>query len=317
MLDYTELNGEPANRETPIEPIMVQRPASLASIISRVEQAVDEETAAIRTDMKFDLKASNARKSRYLYELSRAVKGAGAIQMVAEQREAIVRLREKLARNEAAIRAHLNAVNEVADADPGRNPARRGRRHVFGWRVRKAMIKFIAAGLWLCAATIGAVFYSFQSSVANPEGEAPAALLGGLDYVKTPVLSVPVLKQNTVAGYFLTRLVYTVEPEKLKKLSIPAEALFSDEIYTYLFSNAAIDFTEASALDLDAFRAGIRESINKRVGEELIHDVMVEQIDFLTKEEIRDNSARRRTTAEEEEGSEPAAEAAHEEKPAH
>ena len=114
MLDYTELNGEPAGRETSIEPIMVPRPASLASIISRVEQAVDEETAAIRTDMKFDLKASNARKSRYLYELSRAVKGAGAIQMVAEQREAIVRLREKLARNEAAIRAHLNAVNEVA-----------------------------------------------------------------------------------------------------------------------------------------------------------------------------------------------------------
>ena len=178
------------------------------------------------------------------------------------------------------------------------------------------MIKFIAAGLWLCAATIGAVFYSFQSSVANPEGEAPAALLGGLDYVKTPVLSVPVLKQNTVAGYFLTRLVYTVEPEKLKKLSVPAEALISDEIYTYLFSNAAIDFTEVSALDLDAFRAGIRESINKRVGEELIHDVMVEQIDFLTKEEIRDNT-RRRASAEGEEGSEPAAETADEETPAH
>ena len=43
---------------------------------ARIEQAVDEETASIRTDMNYDLKASNARKSRYLYELSRAMKGA-------------------------------------------------------------------------------------------------------------------------------------------------------------------------------------------------------------------------------------------------
>ena len=64
--------------------------------------------------MNYDLKASNARKSRYLYELSRAMKGVGAAQLIAEQRDAVVRLRDKLARNEAAIRAHLNAVNEVA-----------------------------------------------------------------------------------------------------------------------------------------------------------------------------------------------------------
>ena len=56
----------------------------------------------------------SARKSRCLYELSKAVKGGDAQRMIAEQREAIIRLREKLARNEAAILAHLNAVNEVA-----------------------------------------------------------------------------------------------------------------------------------------------------------------------------------------------------------
>jgi hypothetical protein len=42
------------------------------------------------------------------------VKGVSAPQLIAEQRDAIVRLRDKLARNESAIRAHLNAVNEVA-----------------------------------------------------------------------------------------------------------------------------------------------------------------------------------------------------------
>jgi hypothetical protein len=105
MFDYKEFNGEAGGRETP---------ANLAAIISRIEQTIDEETAAIRTDLDFDLRSSNARKSRYLYELNRAVKAAGNGHVAAEQREAIVRLREKLARNEAAILAHLNAVTEVA-----------------------------------------------------------------------------------------------------------------------------------------------------------------------------------------------------------
>lgn len=113
MSDYTELNGAPSGHDAPGEP-SAPRPGRLASIISRIEEAVEEETASIRTDMRFDLKASNARKSRYLYELSKAVKGADSIQLVAEQRDAIVRLREKLERNEAAILAHLNAVSEVA-----------------------------------------------------------------------------------------------------------------------------------------------------------------------------------------------------------
>lgn len=167
------------------------------------------------------------------------------------------------------------------------------------------MIKFIAAGLWLCAVTIGAVVYSFQMS-GEKAPEPEPALLGGLDYVKTDVLSVPVLKQGGVVGYFLTRLVYTVEPEKMKKLTVPADVLFSDELYSYLFANPAIDFTDSSALDIDALRNGVRERINARIGEELIHDVMIDQIDFLSKEEIRNNSVRRRATAAEEAKPEPA-----------
>lgn len=107
----TELNG--SGRDLAGD-IAAPKPSRLASIISRIEETVEEETASIRTNMKFDLKASNARKSRYLYELNKAVKGADTIQLAAEQRDAIVRLREKLARNEAAILAHLNAVSEVA-----------------------------------------------------------------------------------------------------------------------------------------------------------------------------------------------------------
>lgn len=87
---------------------------NLSAIISRIEETVDAETASIRTDVRFDIKASNLRKSRYLYELNRAVSNLSNITLGDEHRSDIIRLREKLSANEAAILAHLNAVTEVA-----------------------------------------------------------------------------------------------------------------------------------------------------------------------------------------------------------
>ena len=90
------------------------------------------------------------------------------------------------------------------------------------------MIKFVAAALWICAVTIGAVFYAFNTTQPDAEAKQPAALLGGLDYVKTDIISVPLLRNGAVQGYFLTRLVYTVEPVKLAKISVTAQSLFVD-----------------------------------------------------------------------------------------
>lgn len=160
------------------------------------------------------------------------------------------------------------------------------------------MIKFVVAAIWICVVTIGAMVYSFQSSAAKPEPGSEPAFFGGLDYVKTEVFSVPVLQNGVINGYFIGRFVYTVEPEKLAKLSIPAETLIVDEVYTYLFSHPEIDFSKTDIVDIDALRTGIRDSINKRVGDTLIHEVLVEQVDYLSKADIRDNTIRQRNTAE-------------------
>lgn len=95
--------------------LTISRVGSLTAIINRIEEAVETETAAIRTDMNFDLKASNARKSRCLYELNRAIKNIAAEELVDEHKEGLLRLRGKLERNEAALLAHLSAVSEVAN----------------------------------------------------------------------------------------------------------------------------------------------------------------------------------------------------------
>lgn len=159
------------------------------------------------------------------------------------------------------------------------------------------MIKFIVAAFWLCAVTIAATAYSFSTNAPASKQEKPA-YFGGLDYVKTGIISVPLIGNGQVYGYFLSRMVYTIEPKVSHDLSVPADDFFVDAVYSYLYGNPLIDFTKVKKLDLNALRNGIRDAINKKVGSTLIHDVMVEQIDYLSKDDIRDNAFKRHVAGE-------------------
>ena len=157
------------------------------------------------------------------------------------------------------------------------------------------MIKFVFAAIWIGAAALGSVYYSFNHMKDGQDGPNEPSFFGGLDYIKTGVVSVPVFKDGRVHGYFLGRLVYTIEPDKLKALVVPAEALIIDQLYAYLYANPDIDFHDKEALDLNRIKDGLRDSINERVGDKLVHDVLIEQVDFLSKTDIRDNTIRRRS----------------------
>ena len=148
------------------------------------------------------------------------------------------------------------------------------------------MIKLMVAALWISIATTGALLFSFQTSQA-PDGAAEKKeddAFQGLDFVRTSVISVPVFDKGRVHGYFLARLVFTAAGPRLAELKLPAEALITDEVYSYLFGNPQIDFTEKETFDIDAFRAGLRDSLNERLGEDFVQEILVEQIDYLPKD---------------------------------
>ncbi len=88
--------------------------ASTLSIISRIRDCVETETEAIRNASDYNAKESNARKSRLLYELGRATRGTDPDAFSRQYRDEFLALREALAENEAVLRAHVNAVTEVA-----------------------------------------------------------------------------------------------------------------------------------------------------------------------------------------------------------
>ena len=91
--------------------------------LERLEEVVDQETAALQARLAVDLKEFNDRKGRGLLELTRAMRHIeGAVPDQAALAR-FSRLRAKLELNRAALKLHLDAVREISTvvADAMRN----------------------------------------------------------------------------------------------------------------------------------------------------------------------------------------------------
>jgi hypothetical protein len=80
----------------------------------RLEQVIDQETAALQTRGGVDLKDFNDRKSLGLLELTRAMRHIEGTAPDQALQSRLTRLRNKLEINRAALKMHLDAVREIS-----------------------------------------------------------------------------------------------------------------------------------------------------------------------------------------------------------
>lgn len=97
--------------------------AVVEKTIERLELLIDQETAALQSRTAVDLKDFNDRKSLGLLELTRAMRPIEGAPPDPVLHGRLLRLREKLEINRAALRTHLEAVREISTivADAMRN----------------------------------------------------------------------------------------------------------------------------------------------------------------------------------------------------
>ncbi|MEA3536035.1 hypothetical protein [Rhizobium sp. CC-YZS058] len=87
----------------------------IRAVLGRLETILDNENARIGVDPSFDLKASNQRKSRCLYELAMFNRDQAKIELTDTFRSQTGHLREKLSTNAEKIEAHLEACRSVVE----------------------------------------------------------------------------------------------------------------------------------------------------------------------------------------------------------
>jgi len=116
---------------------------------------------------------------------------------------------------------------------------------------------------------------------------AKDAYLEGLQYQKTRALSVPMVENGGVQGYIVARFVYTVEARTLHQLNVPPEPFVVDEAFRRIYADDRLDFRKLSRYDLSILTTAIKQRVNERMQADVVQDVLVEDFNYVSKEEFQ------------------------------
>ncbi|MBL4891719.1 MAG: hypothetical protein JKX91_07830, partial [Rhizobiaceae bacterium] len=111
--------------------------------------------------------------------------------------------------------------------------------------------------------------------------------------IKLETIVVPIVRSSAVQGYLILDSAYTVNIEVASSLTVPIEFVLRDIINGSIYGNSDIDIYRLERFDLEKFQKRVVEDINAKLGKKVVHNVMIQRLDFMTKEEIRDQQLRR------------------------
>jgi len=149
------------------------------------------------------------------------------------------------------------------------------------------MAKLLIAGVWICLVTLGSIYAVVAFKSETPKDAKVEEFFGGLDYVKTEPVSVPIIEDGAVQGYVIAQFVFTADGKLLRRMSVPPQPFLVDEAYRTIYDNVLVDFTRPEKADLTKLTSLMRDNVNARFGTDLVKDVLVEQVNFVSANTVR------------------------------
>ena len=149
-----------------------------------------------------------------------------------------------------------------------------------GLRGRLSYANVMATLAFFFALTGGAVAATGALKATDP---ITAGDLAGSTY------GTPIIADGAVQGYVLAQFAFTVEPEKIKELSTKPDAILVDEAFKLIYAGEAVDFRHLRRADVDALSKILLTNVNKRLGQPLVHNVLVQQLNYLPRDQLRGN----------------------------
>jgi hypothetical protein len=149
------------------------------------------------------------------------------------------------------------------------------------------MMKLLITGIWACLVTVGTSFgisYWKETAAALPANQDQPE---GLVYEKIKVINVPMIADGSVQGYIVTQLVFTANAKVLRQLPVPPEPFVVDEAFRMIYGDQKLDFKNLGRYDLTQFAQTVRAQVNKRLQTEALQEVLVQDFNYVSKDQIR------------------------------
>jgi hypothetical protein len=156
------------------------------------------------------------------------------------------------------------------------------------------VIKTLLIGLWVCIVALGSSYFFVQmnnSSSAHVPSEEEVEVV---EFIKTDMVSVPVIRGGKVQGYLVAQLSFAVNKAETAKLPFEPAPYLVDVAYRALYENSIIDFSQLQPQDLTLLARKISEGANAKLGGAVVKDVLMNEINYVPRDEVRTNWVRKK-----------------------
>jgi hypothetical protein len=152
------------------------------------------------------------------------------------------------------------------------------------------MIRIALIGLWICGVALGSLYFAVWQNSATA-AVAPKSGEVALDDGKTDVFSVPIIVDGAVNGYVITQLAYTLDKTVKASINVPVSYFINDEIFSQFYGHYSAA-KDVQSVRFDDVKKSIIDGVNARLPQPLIKDLLVEQFNYITAKEIRDQNTK-------------------------
>jgi hypothetical protein len=147
------------------------------------------------------------------------------------------------------------------------------------------MIKMLAVAIWASALALiaGSAASHWQAAKSLPQNAGSAEHV--YEYRKSKVINVPVIGDGALLGYVLVQFLYGVDAKMQEKVSLGPDAVLMDEAFRTLYGDPHLDFRHLEKYDMDGLTKKLAVSLNARLGEGAVKDVLIQDFSYMPKNE--------------------------------
>jgi hypothetical protein len=148
--------------------------------------------------------------------------------------------------------------------------------------------KHLLLGVWMCLVSLGAAYggilWQAHQNAPSGNGEKPKL---EIQQVQTKRISVPIIDDGVVKGYVFAQFVFQVDAAAMKEMTVKPDIFLVDEAFKVIYRGEGINLRNAQKTDIAKLSATIKKNVNARIGENFVQDVLVTELNYISKDGIR------------------------------
>lgn len=147
------------------------------------------------------------------------------------------------------------------------------------WAIVIALIAGYVAATWNTGATVDKVRAETTPS--------------GIEYRHPAAITVPMISDGQLRGYVVAKVVFTADAAALRDSPIDPQPFVTDEAFRHIYTDGKVEFDHLSKYNLDKITGDIKDAVNKRLGTDLIKDVLVEELNYVDRAQLERQTAQK------------------------